>query len=232
AVFIESIQGEGGVFPAEPGFLRELRALCTERGALLMLDEVQCGVGRSGHFFAYEASGISPDAIGMAKGLGGGFPIGAVWVAAPFAELFQPGSHGTTFGGSPLASAAANAVLDIIEEEKLLENVRANSAVWHKEIEALANKHRSHIADMRGAGYMVGLALKAEGLNLKIANAAREKGLLIVPAGHNTIRMLPALTATPEQLSEAVAILDDVFANVVPSTATRPDSVIPKTGPR
>lgn len=214
AVFIESIQGEGGIFPAEASFLQELRALCTERGVLLMLDEVQCGIGRSGHFFAYEKSGITPDAIGMAKGLGGGFPIGAIWVAEPYAELFQPGSHGTTFGGSPLASAAANAVLDIIEEEKLLEKVASNSAVWHKEIEALTEKHSLHIAGMRGAGYMVGLALKTEGLNLEITAAAREKGLLIVPAGHNTIRMLPALTATPEQLSGAVSILDEVFKNV------------------
>ncbi len=214
AVFIESIQGEGGIFPAEPGFLRELRALCTERNALLMLDEVQCGIGRSGHFFAYEASGILPDAIGMAKGLGGGFPIGAIWVAEAYAELFQPGSHGTTFGGNPLACAAANAVLDIIEEEELLEKVRANSATWHQDIQTLANKHSEHIAGIRGAGYMVGLALKPEGLNLKIANAAREKGLLVVPAGQNTLRMLPALTANPEQLSEAVAILDEAFANV------------------
>lgn len=214
AVFIESIQGEGGIFPAEASFLRELRALCTERKALLMLDEVQCGIGRSGHFFAYEASGIQPDAIGMAKGLGGGFPIGAIWAAEPYAELFQPGSHGTTFGGNPLASAAANAVLDIIEEEKLLEKVQNNSASWHKEIEALANKHSLHIAGMRGAGYMVGLSLKTEGLNLKITNAAREKSLLIVPAGHNTIRMLPALNATPKQLSQAVAILDSVFAEL------------------
>ncbi|PXA05121.1 acetylornithine aminotransferase [Coraliomargarita sinensis] len=214
AVFLESIQGEGGIFPAEAGFLQELRALCTERKALLMLDEVQCGIGRSGHFFAYEASGITPDAIGMAKGLGGGFPIGAIWVADDYAELFQPGSHGTTFGGNPLAAAAANAVLDIIEQERLLEQVQTNSAVWHNEIEALVQKHEQHIAGMRGAGYMVGLSLKEEGLNLKIAATAREKGLLIVPAGHNTIRMLPALTAKSEQLSEAVRILDTVFTNL------------------
>lgn len=214
AVFIESIQGEGGIFPAEASFLQELRGLCSERGALLMLDEVQCGIGRSGHFFAYEASGITPDAIGMAKGLAGGFPIGAIWVAEAYAELFQPGSHGTTFGGSPLASAAANAVLNIIEEEKLLDQVASNSTVWHKEIETLTNKYKQHIAGMRGAGYMVGLALKTKGLNLKIAKAAREKGLLVVPAGHNTIRMLPALTAKPEQLSEAVTILDDIFAEL------------------
>jgi acetylornithine aminotransferase/acetylornithine/N-succinyldiaminopimelate aminotransferase len=214
AVFIESIQGEGGLYPAEASFLHELRALCTERGALLMLDEVQCGIGRSGHFFAFEKSGVKPDAIGMAKGLGAGFPIGAIWVAEPYAELFQLGSHGTTFGGSPLACAAANATLDIIEEEKLIENVAANSPIWHAKLQKLAEKYSEQIAGIRGAGYMVGLVLKPEGLNLKITTAAREKNLLVVPAGNNVLRLLPALIATPEQLSESVEILDDVFANI------------------
>ena len=215
AVFIESIQGEGGLFPAETGFLQELRALCTERNALLMLDEVQCGIGRSGYFFAFEESGVKPDAIGMAKGLGGGFPIGAIWVSEPYAELFQPGSHGTTFGGSPLASAAANATLDIIEEEKLIENVAANSPQWHAELEKLAEKYPELIAGIRGAGYMVGLALKPEGHNLKITAAAQEKGLLTVPAACNVIRLLPALIATPQQLSKSVAILDEVFSEQI-----------------
>lgn len=214
AVFIESIQGEGGLFPAEASFLQELRALCTERGALLMLDEVQCGIGRSGHFFAFDASGVKPDAIGMAKGLGAGFPIGAVWVAEPYAELFQPGSHGTTFGGSPLASTAANATLDIIEEEQLIENVAANSPAWHAELQKLAEKYPDQIAGIRGAGYMVGLVLKPEGLNLTITTAAREKHLLVVPAGDNVVRLLPALIATPSQLSQSVEILDGVFANI------------------
>lgn len=212
AVFIESIQGEGGLFTCEDSFLQELRALCTERGALLMLDEVQCGIGRSGHFFAFEKSGVKPDAIGMAKGLGSGFPIGAIWVSEPYAELFQPGSHGTTFGGSPLASAAANATLDIIEEGQLIEKVQDNSIGWHTSLQELVEKYPNLIAGMRGAGYMVGLSLKPEGLNLEITTAAREKGLILVPAGHNVIRLLPALTATPEQLSESVAILDQVFA--------------------
>jgi len=221
AVFIESIQGEGGIFPAEAGFLRELRALCTERKALLMHDEVQCGIGRSGHFFAYENSGITPDAIGMAKGLGGGFPIGAIWVAEAYAELFQPGSHGTTFGGNPLAVAAANAVLDIIEDEQLLGKVRANSLTWHREIAALVEKHCTHIAGMRGAGYMIGLSLIQQGLNLQITAAAREKGLLVVPAGHNTIRLLPALTASHDQLSESVAMLDDIFTELSKTATTK-----------
>lgn len=210
AVILESIQGEGGVFPAEASFLQELRALCTERSVLLMLDEVQCGIGRSGQFFAYEKSGITPDAVGMAKGLGGGFPIGAIWVAQPYAELFQPGSHGTTFGGSPLASAAANTVLDVIEAEGLLQKVSEQSVVWHQALDALAAKYPQLIKTVRGAGYMVGIALHCE--NLKIAAEAREQGLLIVPAGDNTIRLLPALTASAEQLAESVQILDRIFA--------------------
>ncbi|WP_244651442.1 MULTISPECIES: aspartate aminotransferase family protein [unclassified Lentimonas] len=212
AVFIESIQGEGGIFPAEDSFLQELRALCTERGALLMLDEVQCGIGRSGHFFAFEKSGVKPDAIGMAKGLGGGFPIGAIWVSEPYAELFQPGSHGTTFGGSPLACAAANATLDIIEEDNLLDEVATNSSIWHEGLQDLIKKHPQHIAGMRGAGYMVGLPLHADAL--AVTAAARAKGMLIVPAGHNTIRLLPALTATLKELAESVRILDEVFADL------------------
>ncbi|HAV13483.1 MAG TPA: acetylornithine aminotransferase, partial [Opitutae bacterium] len=151
AVFVETIQGEGGIFPCEDSFLHELRALCTERKAMLILDEVQCGIGRSGYFFAFDKSGVKPDAIGMAKGLGGGFPIGAIWVSEPYAELFQPGSHGTTFGGSPLASAAANAVLDIIEEEQLLESVTSKSVIWHEALQGLVEKYPQHIAGMRGA---------------------------------------------------------------------------------
>ena len=214
AVFIESIQGEGGIFPAEASFLQELRVLCTERGALLMLDEVQCGIGRNGHFFAFEKSGVTPDAIGMAKGLGAGFPIGAIWVGEQYEELFQPGSHGTTFGGNPLASAAANAVLDIIEAEQLLEKVQTNSVDWHASLKGLVKKYPQHIAGIRGAGYMVGLPL--QGNALEVTAAARDKGLLIVPAGHNTIRLLPALIASPEELAESVRILDEVFAELEP----------------
>jgi acetylornithine/succinyldiaminopimelate/putrescine aminotransferase len=121
AIFVETIQGEGGVNPCTPEFLRGLRQLCDQHDLLLMLDEVQCGVGRTGRFYAYEHAGIAPDAIGMAKGLGGGVPIGAMWVRERFAELFQPGSHGTTFGGTPLACAAALAVLDVIERDGLLD---------------------------------------------------------------------------------------------------------------
>ncbi len=213
AVFIESIQGEGGVFPAAPVFLRDLRSLCTERGALLLLDEVQCGIGRTGHFFAYESAGVTPDAVGMAKGLGGGFPIGAIWAAEPYADLFTAGSHGTTFGGSPLACAAAHAVLDVIEEENLLEQVRVNSVPWHDDLRALVEKHSGQLAGMRGAGYMVGLPLHTDAPT--IAAAARDQGLLTVPAANNTLRLLPPLTASPDELAESVRLLDRALANAV-----------------
>lgn len=211
AVFLETIQGEGGIVPAEATFLQELRALCSERGALLMIDEVQCGIGRTGHFFAYQKSGIQPDAIGMAKGLGGGFPIGGIWVSEAHAELFQPGSHGTTFGGSPLASAAANAVLDIIEAEALIDAVAQHSIDWHQSLQSLATRHPSKIKEIRGAGYMVGIQLQDSCSNLALTTAARELGMLIVPAGQNVIRLLPALIATPEQLAQSVELLEQAL---------------------
>jgi acetylornithine aminotransferase/acetylornithine/N-succinyldiaminopimelate aminotransferase len=130
AILVETIQGEGGVHPCTAEFLAGLRRLCDRKNLLLLLDEVQCGVGRTGRFYAFEHAGIRPDAIGMAKGLGGGFPIGAMWVGERSAELFQPGSHGTTFGGTPLACAAALAVLDVIEKEKLLAHVTAAAGLW------------------------------------------------------------------------------------------------------
>ena len=213
AVFLETIQGEGGVYPAAPAFLRELRALCDEREALLILDEVQCGVGRTGTFFAFEPSGVRPDAIGMAKGLGGGFPIGAIWVAEPHADLFRPGSHGTTFGGSPLAAAAANAVLDIIESENLLQHVASLSQPWHTDLGALARKHGRHLETVRGGGFMVGLGLRGESAP-DVARAAREKGLLLAPAGPRTVRLLPPLIADAEALAESVRILDAVFTEM------------------
>lgn len=214
AVFLETIQGESGIVPAETSFLQELRALCTERGALLMIDEVQCGIGRTGHFYAFQKSGIQPDAIGMAKGLAGGYPMGAIWVSEPYAELFQPGSHGTTFGGSPLASASANAVLDIMESEQLIEAVKQNSPAWHQSLKELAQKYPEKIKEVRGTGYMVGIQLQESCSNLTLTTAARDLGMLIVPAGQNVIRLLPALIATPEQLSESVQLLDQALQSL------------------
>ncbi len=210
AIFVETIQGEGGVNPCTPEFLRGLRHLCDQHDLLLLLDEVQCGVGRTGRFFAYEHAGIVPDAIGMAKGLGGGVPIGAMWVRDRFAELFQPGSHGTTFGGTPLACAAALAVLEVIERDGLLEQVRAFSGPWHSALRRLAADFPQRVAGIRGLGYLVGLQLTGDPVPL--VAALRERGLLVPSAGGNVIRLLPPLTATADELSRSVEILRETLA--------------------
>lgn len=209
AVFLETIQGEGGIHVAETNFLRELRALCTERGVLLMLDEVQCGAGRTGRYFAFEHAGIVPDAIGMAKGLAGGFPIGAVWVAEAYAGLFTPGSHGTTFGGNPMACASALEVLDVIVDEDLLSQVSALSADWWRQLESLATRFPAQIGEVRGKGYLVALGLKID--PVPYVTMCRDEGILTVRAGANALRLLPPLTASAEELAESVAILERVF---------------------
>ncbi len=210
AIFVETIQGEGGVNPATPEFLRGLRQLCNEHNLLLLLDEVQCGVGRTGTFYAYEHAGIRPDAIGMAKGLGGGFPIGAVWISEGSADLFKPGSHGTTFGGTPLACAAALAVLDIIEQEDLLQHVAAASAVWHETLRGLVAKYPQHLEGVRGQGFMIGLQMKSDAIAW--VGALRDAGLLVPSAGGNVVRLLPPLNATTAELERATLILDQVLA--------------------
>ena len=209
AIFVETIQGESGINVCSPEFLRGLRELCNRHNLLLLIDEVQCGVGRTGRFYAFEHAGISPDAIGMAKGLGGGFPIGAMWVRDRFAELFHPGNHGTTFGGTPLACAAALAVLDVIEREQLLEKVRANSARWIAALQQLTKDFPAQVLGVRGLGYLVGVQLASD--PVPYLAALRENGLLAVGAGGNVVRLLPPLNVTPEELARAVEILRTVL---------------------
>jgi len=210
AIFVETVQGEGGVHPCTVEFLQGLRRLCDEYGLLLMLDEVQCGVGRSGRFFAYEHAGIVPDAIGMAKGLGGGFPIGAVWVRSAAADLFTAGSHGTTFGGTPLACAAALAVLEIIEKEKILQHVTSTSPLLYQRLGELQRDFPSKITAVRGLGFMAGLQLATD--PAPVIKALREAGLLCPSAGGNVIRLLPPLTTTAADFEEASAILRKVLS--------------------
>jgi acetylornithine aminotransferase/acetylornithine/N-succinyldiaminopimelate aminotransferase len=209
AVLIESIQGEGGVNPAAPDFLRGVEQLCRERNVLFLIDEIQCGIGRTGKFFAYEFAGIKPDAIAMAKGLGGGFPIGAIWMAPPHDDLFQAGSHGTTFGGGPLAATAGLAVLEIIEAEHLLAKVTERSVGWHTELRKLVELRPDLVKEVRGAGYMVGVILNID--PIPVVAALREAGILTAPAGGVAVRLLPPLNASPEELAEAVAILRQVL---------------------
>ncbi len=209
AILIETIQGEGGVHPATPAFLQGLRTLCDERGILLMIDEVQCGIGRSGKFFAYEYAGITPDAIGMAKGLGGGFPIGAGWIRKGYDELFQAGSHGTTFGGSPLACAAAHAVLDVIEEENLLQRVIDQSEPWHQALRDLVERHPHVLSGVRGIGYHLALVFKSD--PLPWITRFREQGLLSVRGGSDAVRLMPPLTVSMAELETCVEIIDQTI---------------------
>jgi acetylornithine aminotransferase/acetylornithine/N-succinyldiaminopimelate aminotransferase len=209
AIFLETIQGEGGVNPATPEFLRGLRKLCTEHNLLLMLDEVQCGVGRTGAFFAFEHADVRPDAIGMAKGLGGGFPIGAIWIAESSAELFQPGMHGTTFGGTPLACSAALAVLDVIEDEDLLARVQKLTPAWHEKLCALIDEFPDKVNGLKGLGYMVGVVMAEDAIGW--VAKLRSAGMLAPPAGGNVVRLLPPLNATEDELKESVEIFRRVL---------------------
>ncbi len=209
AILIETIQGESGVHPATPEFLRDLRALCDEKGILLMIDEVQCGIGRTGTFYAFERAGITPDAIGMAKGLGGGFPIAASWVRRGYDDLFGPGSHGSTFGGGPLACSAAHAVLDVMEDENLLDRVQVQSLPWISALEALATKHPEIVVGVRGIGYHVALVLKDD--PLPWVTRFRDNGLLTVRGGGDAIRLMPPLTASAADLEACVDIIDLTF---------------------
>lgn len=210
AIFVETIQGEGGINAADHDFLRGLRTLCDEHEIMLILDEVQCGAGRSGKFFAFEHAGIKPDAIGMAKGLGGGFPIGAIWAAPDYAELFQAGMHGTTFGGNALACRAALAVLDVIEQDHLLDQITTQSADWHQQLSELVDSS-DRLIGLRGAGYLVGLQLNEA--PLEWIGKLRDAGMLCPPAGNNVVRLLPPLTATPNELTRAVDICRQVFTS-------------------
>jgi acetylornithine/N-succinyldiaminopimelate aminotransferase len=217
AIFVESIQGEGGVHPATAEFLHGLRALCNRHNLLLLLDEVQCGIGRTGKFFAFDHAGVRPDAIGMAKGLGGGFPIGSIWIGEGACDLFQPGMHGTTFGGTPLACAAALATLDIIAEEKLCEQVARQSGPWHEALRGLAVEFPAQLSGLRGVGYMVGLQLTGD--PVPYVAALREAGLLAPLAGGNVIRLLPPLIASEAELAESVRVLREVFTAKAAATS-------------
>jgi acetylornithine aminotransferase/acetylornithine/N-succinyldiaminopimelate aminotransferase len=174
-----------------------------------MIDEIQCGIGRTGAFFAFERAGVKPDAIAMAKGLGGGFPIGAIWMAPPHDDLFQAGSHGTTFGGGALAATAGLAVLEVIESEQLLAKVTAQSPAWHAALRGLIALRPDLVKEVRGAGYMVGVILTID--PVPVVTALRDAGLLTAPAGGVAVRLLPPLVATEAELAESVAVLTKVL---------------------
>lgn len=210
AILLEPLQGEGGVNLASAEYLQGVRKLCDEHGILLILDEVQTGIGRCGTMFAFEQAGIKPDILTLAKGLGGGVPIGALLATEQVAASFSPGTHGSTFGGNPLSCTAALTVLEVLESESLLENVQARSAQLKSGLEVLQSQFPL-ITGIRGQGLLLGAALNGEAGPL-IA-AAREKGLLVLSAGPDVLRLLPPLNITEAEVAEALTILQTVLEN-------------------
>jgi acetylornithine/N-succinyldiaminopimelate aminotransferase len=207
-IIIEPVQGEGGVRPAELRFLRELRAVADEFGLLLGLDEVQIGMGRSGKLWAHQWAGIEPDVMSAAKGIGGGFPLGAILAKEHVAKHLKPGTHGTTYGGNPLACAAGNAVLDIILAPGFLDGVdRVARHLW-RGLLALAERNPDMVEDVRGAGLLLGIKLREGFLNTDLQAAAVAEGLLSVAAGQNVLRLAPPLIITEAEADEAVDLLE------------------------
>ncbi|MFJ3583258.1 acetylornithine transaminase [Streptomyces sp. NPDC090127] len=208
AVVLEPIQGEAGVVPAPTGYLRAAREITRSAGSLLVLDEVQTGIGRTGHWFAHQAAeGVDPDVITLAKGLGGGLPIGATVAFGEAAELLEPGHHGSTFGGNPVACAAGLTVLRTIEEEGLLDHVLRVGARLRHGIEGLAHPR---VAEVRGAGLLLGVVL-TEPVAPAVQRAAQDAGFLVNAAGPATVRLAPALTVTEHQADQLVKALPEVL---------------------
>jgi acetylornithine/N-succinyldiaminopimelate aminotransferase len=207
AILVEPIQGEGGITYAEPEYFKRLRDTADEFGLLLFLDEVQTGIGRTGKLFAHEWADIQPDVVAAAKGLGGGFPVGACLANEKATAAMAPGTHGSTFGGNPMASAAANAVLDIVLGDGFLENVQKTGAYLRTKLEELSAKH-AFLGDVRGQGLLTGIVCDDSVVNLDLVKAAENIGLLTVPAGANVVRVLPPLIVTEAEIDEGMAILD------------------------
>ena len=208
AIMVETIMGEGGIKVIPDYCLRGLRKLCNKKNILLILDEVQCGIGRTGKFFAFEYAGISPDIVPIAKGIGGGFPIGACLMSKKVASGMTPGSHGSTFGGSPLAMSVGNAVLDQILKKGFLKNVQITAKHLHNELQKLKVEFPNIIKEIRGMGLLVGIQIKPE-LDLFISKLTENK-LLTVKAAENVVRLLPPLNVKKENINEAIAIFRKV----------------------
>ena len=206
AILIEPIQGEGGIRTVPPQDLRRLREICDENGLLLIVDEVQTGVGRTGKLFAHELSHVTPDILASAKGIGGGFPMGACLSTLKAGAGMTAGTHGTTFGGNPLAMAVGNAVLDVILAEGFIEHVAQMGLVLKQRLAELKDRHPNIIEQVRGEGLMIGL--KTRVLNTDFAAAARAAHLLTVPGGDNVVRLLPPLIITEDDIAEAFQRLD------------------------
>jgi len=209
AILCESVQGEGGIVPATPEFMTGLRDLCDEKKLLFLIDEVQSGIGRTGKWFGFQNYPIQPDGISIAKALGSGFPIGAIAVTPKLSNVFQPGNHASTFGGTPLACAAALATLDTIEKEQLLENAIQMGALFMDGLRKLGEKHPI-IQSVRGIGLMIGVVLDGPAKPIEVA--LLEKGLLSIATGEHVLRFVPPLVVTADQIQQALDLLDQVLS--------------------
>ena len=208
AILMEPVQGEGGMRAASTEYMRALRQVCDEYGLLLFLDEVQCGMGRTGKLFAHEWSGVKPDIVSTAKGIAGGFPMGACLATEPVAAALTAGSHGSTFGGNPLAMAVGNAVLDVVLADGFLARVERMAALLRQKVDALVAAHPRQFKSVRGKGLMLGI--QCEVPNTEMVAKLMEAGLLTVGAGDNVVRLLPPLIVEEAQIDEAVRIIDGV----------------------
>ena len=206
AVIIEPVQGEGGIRPVSDGELKAIRAACDATDTLLIFDEVQCGVGRTGKLFAHEFSGVTPDIMMVAKGIGGGFPLGAVLASEKAASGMTAGTHGSTYGGNPLACAVGSKVLHIVSDPAFLDEVSRKAGLFRQKLEGLVAAHPDVFEGVRGTGLMLGLVCKAS--NMDVLSACYDAALLCVPAGDNVLRLLPALNIEDEDISQAVSRLE------------------------
>ena len=208
AIMVETIMGEGGIKVIPDWCLRELKKICNKKKILLILDEVQCGIGRSGKFFAFEHSNVKPDIVPIAKGIGGGFPIGAVLMTKKVASGMIPGTHGSTFGGNPLAMSVGNAVLDQIFKKGFLQNIKKNSQYFHSELNKLKDQYPKIIKEVRGIGLLIGLQLFHD--QTKFIQKLMDNKLLTIRAGENVIRILPPLNVKKKEIDLAIKIIKKV----------------------
>ena len=208
AIMVETIMGEGGIKVIPDWCLKEIRKICDKKKILLILDEVQCGIGRSGDFFAFERSKVKPDIVPIAKGIGGGFPIGAVLMNKKVASAMIPGSHGTTFGGNPLAMSIGNKVFDIISNKKFLKNVKIKSNYFYKQLNEIKNKYPNIINEIRGRGLLIGVKLRVD--QTKFIKKLMENKLLTIRAAENVVRVLPPLNVSKKEIDQAIKIFDKV----------------------
>jgi acetylornithine/N-succinyldiaminopimelate aminotransferase len=215
AVILEPVQGEGGIVPVPDVCLKGLRDLCDETGILMILDEVQCGMGRTGRLFAHEWAGVTPDIMMVAKGIGGGFPLGAVLATERAAACMTAGTHGSTYGGNPLACAVGNAVMDVVADPGFLAEVNRKAGALRQGLEGLVASHPDVFEAVRGSGLMLGLRCRVP--NADVVGAAYGQQLCIVPAADNVVRILPPLNITEGDIHEALARLDRVAASLVPA---------------